>query len=159
MLFSFVERQKQRHDPPVIIYRREPSESTEREAAAAEADREPEITLTVESEKHTGFSIEFSDSHSPKMAKKESLSDFVPKSLKERMAESSRLAEERRAIRMSRSKSQEFVKVRRLDTIYLKFCQICIIYYALTGTVSHFTLRPYIYTGPQHHKRCVILGS
>ncbi|XP_071832505.1 uncharacterized protein [Apostichopus japonicus] len=107
------ERQKQRHDPPVIIYRREPSEPTEREAAAAEADQEPEITLTVESEKHTGFSIEFSDSHSPKMAKKESLSDFVPKSLKERMAESSRLAEERRAIRMSRSKSQEFVKSPR----------------------------------------------
>lgn len=157
MLFSFVERQKQRHDPPVIIYRREPSEPTEREAAAAEADQEPEITLTVESEKHTGFSIEFSDSHSPKMAKKESLSDFVPKSLKERMAESSRLAEERRAIRMSRSKSQEFVKVRRLDTVYLKFCQICIIHYALTSTVSRFTLRPYIHRS-EHYERCLILG-
>ncbi|KAJ8045680.1 hypothetical protein HOLleu_08728 [Holothuria leucospilota] len=97
-----------RQDPPVIIYSKKPP-TMARPQAVQEPEEEAEMTLTSNSEKHTGFMIEFTDSESlPKMAHKENLRDFVPKSIKEKMEASTRLAEERRAQRMSRSKSQEF---------------------------------------------------
>ena len=70
-------------------------------------DEEPpentELTLVKTSDRHVGFTIEFNPKmDSPKMSKKESLQDFVPVTVKNKINENKRIVEELKAERLSK---------------------------------------------------------
>ncbi|XP_072031033.1 uncharacterized protein [Amphiura filiformis] len=90
-------------DIPVHIYTRRTDIKPTTPNKHAEPPDQGDVTLVKTSEKHVGFTIEFNaKADSPKMSRKESLQDFVPVTLKNRINENSRVVGELKAERLSK---------------------------------------------------------
>ncbi len=91
-------------DIPVHIYTRR---STDIKPTTPNKHTTPpedtELTLVKASDRHVGFTIEFNAGEaSPKMSKKDSLQDFVPVTVKNKINENKRIVEELKAERRSK---------------------------------------------------------
>ena len=90
-------------DIPIHMYTRRPTDlnpTTPSKRAPTTTPEHTEVTLVSASEKHVGFTIEFNAKEdAPKMSMNESLSEFVPATVKNKIEESTKIVEGRKAER------------------------------------------------------------